>query len=250
MITYYNPEAFKKLKQDSKIAPHGFRYGFVTGVFHEDVYKDLIKTFPDVKKFTLVDKQSGGGHKRFYVGPSYYSGKDWGSTRHLKNLPAVWKGVIRESGSPEFVAMVQEATGVKCNSLCNFGFTYGNEGCVQGPHIDGAARPDDPNPIHATIACLMYFNEQPGGFGGTEVYDTDRTTVIARVADLRNSFFYFEQHPDSWHGFPKMPAGADRRLVSLSFSQEPKPLLVTESVFHPHYLKTQLKKAVKRVVRR
>ncbi len=250
MIQYYNVDAFARLKEGRKIASRGFKYGFITGVFKEDVYKELIRTFPDVSKFELVDKESGGGHKRFYVGPNYYSGKHWGSTRHLNDLPEIWKAVIKESGSKELLDLVADATGVACNSLCNFGFTYGNEGCIQGPHIDGAARPNDSSPVHATIACLLYFNEKPGGVAGTEVYDVDRKTVLFAVPDLRNSFFYFEQHPDSWHGFPLVPKGADRRLVSLSFSQEKTPILVTDSVFKFPYLRDVTKKIIKKILGR
>jgi len=178
------------LKRTRLTSPYGFKYGFVRGTFKEDVYKELIRTFPDVSKFKLTDKpDSGGGRKRFYVGQNYYSGKEWGSLYHMRNLPEIWKNVIKESSSKELLDLLSDATGVKFNSLCNFGFTYGNGGCMQEPHIDGAARPNDPSPIHATAACLLYFNEKPGGVVGTAVYDLDRTTVLFQVPDLRNSFF-------------------------------------------------------------
>lgn len=250
MIKYYNVDAFKKLKEERKTAVRGFKYGFVTNVFKEDVYEELIKTFPDVTKFELVDKESGGGHKRFYVGKNYYNGKNWGSIRHMSDLPEIWKEVLKESGSKELIKLVEDSTGVKCNSLCNFGFTYGDEGCIQGPHIDGAARPNDPSPVHATIACLMYFNKEKGGVAGTEVYDVDRKTVLFAVPDLRNSFFYFEQHPDSWHGFPRVPKGADRRLVSLSFSSDPKYIGLSNSVFHTTYIKDCIKKISRKIFRK
>ncbi len=250
MIKYYNIDAFRKLKNERKTAMRGFKYGFITGVFKEDVYEELIRTFPDVSKFELVNKESGGGHKRFYIGQNYYNGKNWGSIRHMNNLPNIWKEVLKESGSKELIDIIADSTGVMCNSLCNFGFTYGNEGCMQGPHIDGAARKDDPSPVHATIACLMYFNKEKGGVAGTEVYDIDRKTVLFAVPDLRNSFFYFEQHPDSWHGFPTVPKGADRRLVSLSFSKDRKPIKISNSPFHPSYMKSKLKGFVKKVLRK
>lgn len=250
MLKYYNINAFEKLKKERKTASRGFKYGFVTGVFKEEVYRELINTFPNVEKFELVDKQSGGGHKRFYVGPSYITSKNWGSIRHLSDLPEIWKGVIKESASEEFIALLKDSTGVECNSMDNFGFSYGNGGCMQGPHIDGAARPNDPSPIHATIACLLYFNDMPGGVSGTEVYDIDRKTVIFSVPDLRNSFFYFEQHPDSWHGFPTVPEGADRRLVSLAYSQEKKPITLSNSFFNVNYLKSHMKKIGRKILGR
>jgi len=224
MLKYFNEENIKKSAADFKKDPRGFRYGIIEGLFKEDVYAQLIKMFPDTSKFKLVDKQSGGGRKRFYTGPNYYSGDTLGCFCHMKDLPEVWNNVLIESGSEEFIKLLESVTGVRQNSLCNFGFTYGNEGCVQEPHIDGAARPNDPNPIHATIACLMYFNAEPGGSSGTAIYDNDRKTILAQVLNMRNSLFFFEQHPEAWHGFPIMGPGSERRLVSLSYSQE-KPML-------------------------
>ncbi len=231
MLKYFNSEAIAELKKMRRTSPYGFKYGFVQGIFKDDCYKELIRTFPDVKKFLLVDKQSGGGRKRFYVGQNYYSGKDWGSLYKMRDLPEIWKNVIRESNSEELMKILSDATGVSFNSLCNFGFTYGDAGCMQEPHIDGAARLGDTSPIHGTIACLLYFNEEHGGESGTAIYDIDRKTILFQVPDLYNSFFYFEQHPDSWHGFPTVPKDIDRRLVSLSFSQEKNLIPVKESLF-------------------
>jgi len=251
MINYYNLDAIAELENTRIISPYGFKYGFVRSIFKEDVYKDLIKSFPDVTKFKLTDKSdSGGGRKRFYVGLNYYSGEKWGSIYHMKELPQIWKDVIKESSSEELMNLLSDATGVNFNSLCNFGFTYGNGGCMQEPHIDGAIRPNDPSPIHASVACLMYFNEKSGGVAGTAIYDLDRETILFQVPDLRNSFFYFEQHPDSWHGFPTVPEGHDRRLVSLSYSQERRPIPVSESLFSHFFAPYRIKYFIRRAKRK
>ena len=103
---------------------------------------------------------------------------------------------------------------------------------IYGIKINGAVRPNDSSPIHSTIACLLYFNEKPGGVSGTQVYDKDRKTVLFSVPNLRNSFFFLEQHPDSWHGFPSVPEGSERRIVSLSYSQEKRPITLHDSLFY------------------
>ncbi len=224
MLEFFDEKAIGELKNKKQTAPSGFHYGFTENIFKEDVYQKLTNTFPDIKSFKLVDKMSGGGHKRFYVGPDYYSGKDWGCICHMKNLPEIWQKVLLESAAPEFIEMLSTATGIKFNSLCNFGFAYGNEGCVQEPHIDGAARPDDPSPVHSTIACLLYLNQKPDGFTGTCIYAPDRKTIIFQVPNLRNSMSFFKQHPSAWHGFPQVPKGESRRIISLSYSQEAAPI--------------------------
>jgi len=227
-----------------KVAPAGFRYGFVENIFREDIYEELAKAFPDVSLFTFIDKPSGGGHKRFYVGPNYYSGKDWGCICSMKQLPGIWQEVLRESVSPELINLLQVTTGIKFNSLCNFGFAFGNEGCFQQSHIDGAARPGDSAAIHSTIACLLYLNNRAGGSTGTRIYAPDRKTILFQAPNLRNSMSFFEQHPDSWHGFPLVPKSEERRIVSLSYSQESQPLILKTSLTHRLICKKNIKRLV------
>lgn len=232
MIRHFNLQAIRGGKSGIQVAPSGFRYGYIPNFFHEASYRALAETFPDVQKFKLVDKQSGGGHKRFYTGPHYYSGLTAGCVCHLRGLPRIWREVLTESAHPKVIDLLQEVTGVSFNSLCNFGMTYGNAGCVQEPHIDGAAREGDPSPIHSTMASIVYFNKKADSIGGTCVYAPDRTTILAQAPHLRNGFFFFEQHSQAWHGFPVMPAGTERRIVSLSYSQEEKPIYLSESTIH------------------
>lgn len=233
-MKYFNLLGIQSIKP--KAASRGFLYGYLENVFYDGVYEELISSFPPVETFQFTDKpDSGGGHKRFYVGPVYYSGKDWGCYCHFSHLPEVWKAVLREVASSEFIKILAQATRIKFNSLCNFGFTYGNEGCQQEPHIDGAARPNDLSPVHATIALLLYFNKKPGGSSGTCIYEIDRKTKIFQVPNLRNTLSFFQQHPDSWHGFPIVSQGEDRRLISLSYSLEKNPINLKDSSFHKIY---------------
>lgn len=188
MIEFFNKRSFYESVAKVRVAPGGFRYGYIPEVFNEDVYLELVRTFPDVGRFELVSKQSGGGLKRFYAGPVYYSEKDKGCWCRFDSLPGIWKKLVKETDSERFKNLLKEATGVSFNSLTNFGFTYGNEGCVQEPHIDGEIRDPETAGLPA-IACLLYFNAAPDRVGGTCVYGTDRKTVLFQAPHLRNGLF-------------------------------------------------------------
>lgn len=248
MIRYFDINSIEAAQKNFKMASSGFRYGFITDVFKENVYQELMETFPDVKQFKLVDKMSGGGRKRFYIAPHYEVSKNFGCWCHLRFSPAIWQKVFQEAASSEFISFLSGATGVKCNSLATFGHTYGNEGCVQEPHIDGAVR-EDRGEYPSTLATLIYFNESPDNTGGTRVYSTDRKTILFQAPSLRNGMFFFEQHPDAWHGFPMMPKGAERRLVSLAYGLEDHPFQIKSSLFHRLTCLPSYKRTLKRLLR-
>jgi hypothetical protein len=132
--------------------------------------------------------------------------------------------------------------------MVNFGLAYGNEGCRQGAHIDGAVRGEG-GEHPSSLACILYFNEKPDGPGGTCVYGTDATTVLFQAPSMRNGLFFFEQHPDAWHGFPVMPAGSERRIVSLAFGQESPPVTLKTSVLHQLTCKKKIKSILKKVLK-
>lgn len=248
MMKYFDTDSIEAAKKTFLTAPSGFQYGFIADVFKENVYQELMVTFPDVKQFKLVDKMSGGGHKRFYIASHYDVSKNMGCWCHLRFFPAIWQKVLQESASPEFISFLFGATGVKFNSLTTFGHTYGNEGCVQEPHIDGAVR-EDRGEYPSTLATLLYFNEKPDNTGGTCVYATDRKTVLFQAPSLRNGMFFFEQHLEAWHGFSVMPAGAERRLVSLAYSLEKSPIRLKNSLFHRFTCIPSYKRAIKKLLR-
>ncbi|MBX4211220.1 MAG: hypothetical protein KW806_00245 [Candidatus Yanofskybacteria bacterium] len=229
-MKYFNEQAFQK-NLTLAVAPSGFRYGFIADVFRPEIYERLIAEFPDVKKFKLVDKISGGGHKRFYIGPLYDVNKHMGCMCHLSSYSSLWQEVLQESASSEFISFLSSVLGVPCNSLATFGHTYGNEGCEQEVHIDGAVR-EDHGEHPSTLATLLYFNDKSDNIGGTCVYAPDRSTILFQAPSMRNGMFFFEQHPEAWHGFPKMPAGAERRLVSLAYSQELESIPLKTSLAH------------------
>ena len=244
MIKFFNPDSIMSAKESTRNAPSGFRYGFIPNIFREDVYLELMANFPAVEKFKLVDKQSGGGRKRFFVGPTYDIEKTGACVCCLENLAEIWKDVLAESASPELVSLLRESIGIKFNSLSMFGFAFGNEGCMQEAHVDGVVR-DNPAVIWSPIACLMYFNKSNVGPGGTCVYAADRKTVLFQAPGLRNGLLFFEQHPDAWHGYPMMPAGAQRRIVSLAYSTDDPTVLPATSSMHRLTCKHRLKHRLK-----
>lgn len=225
-----SPDFFSRLKESVILGKNGFRYGYVGSVFREDIYDMLVAEFPDPSRFTLVDKQSGGGRKHFYIGPAYTCAKAWGSAAGLQSVPQIWKEAFDEVSNPDTLIRMQEAMHVPLNTVANFGFAYGKSGCMQEPHLDGAIRPGDKSLIHSTVACLIYINKDEGGSSGTAIYDTDRKTALFQVPTLRNSFFFFEQHPNAWHGFPALPPGEERQIISLAYSLEKKPIPIRKGV--------------------
>ena len=248
MIEFFDVNSIESAKKTFGIAPSGFRYGFITNIFPDIVYNQLMATFPDVNSFKLVDKMSGGGHKHFYVASHYDVSKNFGCWCHLRFLDPLWQKVIQESDSPEFISFLSSTIGIKCNSLASFVHMYGNEGCVQEPHIDGAVR-EDRGEYPSTLATLLYFNEKPDNIGGTRVYATDRKTVLFQTPSMRNGMFFFEQHPDAWHGFPIMPLGAERRLVSLAYGLEESPVRLKNSLLHRLTCLPSYKRIVKKIIR-
>ncbi len=244
MIKLFNTDSIWSAKGTIQTAPSGFRYGFISNLFREDVYEELLSSFPAVETFKLVDKQSGGGRKRFYQGSQYDSDKNRGCVCHLERLPKIWKDVLRESASPEFMTLLSESTGLQFNSLNVFGFTFGNEGCMQEAHLDGVIR-DNPIEIKSPIACLLYFNEKPDDASGTCVYAPDKKTVLFQAPHMRNGLFFFQQHPDAWHGFPVMPAGTERRVISLAYNREKEPVHFRESLIHKATCIPGLKQRIK-----
>lgn len=248
MIKYFDANSIEAAKRIFRTANSGFRYGFIADIFPENIYQELMATFPDVKQFKLVDKMSGGGHKRFYIAFHYDVSKNRGCWCHLRFFPAIWQKVLQEAASSEFIDFLSSVTEVKANSLATFGHTYGNEGCVQEPHIDGAVR-EDRGEYPSTLATLIYFNEKPDNTGGTCVYATDRKTILFQAPSMRNGMFFFEQHPDAWHGFPMMPTGAERRLVSLAYGLEDQSIRLKNSLFHRLTCVPSYKRILKRLIR-
>lgn len=247
MIKYFDIDSIEAAKKTFKTADSGFQYGFINNIFKENVYRELMASFPDVRKFKLIDKMAGGGRKRFYIATHYDVSKNFGCKCHLHFFPSIWKEVLQEVDSPEFISFLSGATGVRCNSLASFVHMYGNEGCMQEPHIDGAVR-EDHGKYPSTLATLLYLNEKPDNIGGTCVYATDRKKVLFQAPSMRNGMFFFEQHLNAWHGFSIMPPGAERRLVSLAYSLEESPVRLKNSLFHRLTCILNYKRTIKKLI--
>jgi len=230
-VKYFNLDAIISAQPTFQKAPGGFRYGFIPNIFKEDVYDKLVAGFPSSSSFKLVDKPSGGGRKRFYSGPHYETDYTGGCVCHLEQLSNIWKEVMKESASAELITTLSKATDINFNSLGMFGFAYGDEGCMQEAHIDGVIR-DNPSVIKSPIACLIYINKDAEGSSGTRIYNTDRTTTLFKAPGMRNGLFFFEQNINAWHGFPIVPVGEERRLLSLGYNIEKNPIQFKKSLIH------------------
>ena len=67
------------------------------------IYEELLAGFPGPHRFQLVDKLTNGLHKRFHVGPNYYSGRDRGCCCELSGLTPTWRALLAEAVQPEFI---------------------------------------------------------------------------------------------------------------------------------------------------
>lgn len=240
-MSHIDESVLSRLQHAITVTRTGVTNGFCDRVFTSDSYAELTRAFPDPATFTLVDKNnSGGGRKIFYVGPEYVITRHLGSLYHLRTLPLIWKEVIQEISSLFFMKKLSAVIGTEVNTVCNFGFTFGKEGCMQEPHIDGAMRTSNHSPIKASVAFLLYFNDSDDPCSATEIYDTDRTTILSKGTTMKNSWMFFKQHPNAWHGFPRVPKNHTRRLVSLTYGylQDPVPLTWSFS----GYISSQLRK--------
>lgn len=226
MLKFFNSEAISSIPPRIKVSPAGFRYAFVENVFQEPVYKELVRGYPPFGMFTYHED----AFKKVYEGPYYDSHDHHGCAHHLKNLSAVWKEVLREAMSEEFVTAFSQASGVPFNSLRNFSFKYGKEGCEIKPHLDQASLGKKGQ---SRLVSMWYFaGNAAGGPGGTCIYDTDRQTILAEARHLYNSMVFFEQHPVAWHGYKPMPAGADRYAMAITFNEENRTLGLNDSLWH------------------
>jgi len=234
MLRFFDADAIRALGEQTNRGPGGYRFGFVNDVLNQPAYDRLAREFPRVDHFQLVDKQSGGGRKRFYVGPSYDLGRDGGCICGLGGISQMWRQLFLECASAELMDLLGESIGIRFNSLCSFGFAYGNEGCRQEAHIDGAVRPGDASPVHSTISLFIYCNQRSQRTGGTRIYAPDRESVLFEVPELRNGLFYFEQSALAWHGYATLPPGIERRLVNFTYTLEESPVTLRTSRLHRH----------------
>jgi hypothetical protein len=246
MLHLFNADAIRALGEQTTRGPGGYRFGFVNDVLNQPAYYRLAREFPPVHQFQLVDKHSGGGRKRFYVGPTYELGRDGGCTCGLHGISETWKELFLECASAELMELLGVSTGIYFNSLSSFGFAYGNAGCMQEPHIDGSVRPGDASPVHSTISLFIYCNPSSQRTGGTRMYAPDRESVLFEVPELRNGLFYFEQNALAWHGYAPLPPGIERRLVNFTYTFEESPVALRTSRLHRHVCIRRFRRRLRR----
>jgi hypothetical protein len=243
-MKYFQDSLFERIQTATKVTKTAVTCGFVDEVFTKEAFDSLIHSFPGQKEFTLYDKtNSGGGRKRFYVGPEYVLSRNGTSAYHLRHLSPPWKQLFKECLSSEFIQALSRATNTDCNTLLNFGIAYSDAGCLQEPHLDGAVRAGGSLVGEGSVAVLFYFNEDPDPISATEVYDVDRKTILLKGTTMRNSMTFFVQHANAWHGFPRVPEGRTRKIVSVFYAQTTDPKAVTWSL--PSHLISKIKKKLK-----
>lgn len=228
MLRFFNQESFISLPSKIQVSPAGFRYGFLENVFCPGVYEELLGTFPAFDFFSYHEDD----YKKVYEGPYYDSHAHRGCPHSLKRVPKIWKELLREASSEEFISLFRKVSGVDFNSLRNFSFKYGKNGCEIKPHLDQASRSG--NRGASKLVSMWYFSEKEGPTsGGTCIYSSqDRKTILFEVSTLRNSMLFFEQHQEAWHGYEAIRDESRRKALALTFNTEPERIPIKTSLLH------------------
>ena len=243
-MKFFNRATFENIPQKIKIAPAGFRIGFLSDVFQEDLYHKLLTAYPPFSLFTHVEDE----FKNVFEGPYFDAKEHRGCKDHLSHLPSVWHELLLEANSQEFTSLFSNAASVPFNGVRNFSFKWGKEGNHIKPHLDQAAK--SKNSARSRIVCMFYFGEQKGkNPGGTCIYAKDRETPILEADMLYNSMLFFEQHPDAWHGYKSLVGSEERKAMAITFFSDSHPPKIKTSMVHrlfcPAWIRSRFNKGQK-----
>ncbi len=226
-MQFFNRATFENLSSKVIVTPSGFKAAVVQDVFTTGAYQKLLAAFPLSEIFTYHEDQ----YKKVFEGPSYNARQYRGCIERLSGLDPIWKAVLLEASSDEFLKLFSNATGVAFNAVREFSLKYGKEGCEIKPHLDQAAKTQ--NEFRSQLVSLFYFAPKPGmGPGGTTIYSPDRSTILLEAQDLYNSMLFFEQHADAWHGYRPLKSGEERRAMILTFNLAKHPVRIKTSLGH------------------
>lgn len=194
-----------------------FPHTVIDGVLTPEAFRDAVAEFP------AVDDPFWRGY--LHVNETKYSNTApdmWGAT-----LAAVAK----EFCGPEFVAYLEDLTGIR-GLIPDWSMDGGGlHQTLRGGHLNIHAD-FSTHHVHENWArrvnILLYLNEQwPESWGGQlELWDADMTRCQARVTPAGNRMLVFSTALDSFHGHPDgltCPEGQARRSLALYyFTEEPK----------------------------
>ncbi|WP_392541973.1 2OG-Fe(II) oxygenase [Oryzobacter telluris] len=158
-------------------------------------------------------------------------------TKYSNTSPDTWgttlSGVAKELCGPEFVAYLEDLTGIR-GLIPDWSMDGGGlHQTLRGGHLNIHAD-FSTHHVHDTWArrvnILLYLNEEwPTEWGGQlELWDADMTACRAKVTPAGNRMLVFTTSLDSFHGHPDpltCPDGQARRSMALYyFTQEAEPV--------------------------
>ena len=191
-----------------------FPHAVIDGVLTEAAFQDAVAEFP------AVDDPFWRGY--LHVNETKYSNTapdTWGAT-----LAAVAKDFC----GPEFVAYLEELTGIR-GLIPDWSMDGGGlHQTLRGGHLNIHAD-FSTHHVHESWArrvnILLYLNtEWPEEWGGQlELWDPEMTECRARVTPAGNRMLVFTTSLDSFHGHPdglRCPEGQARRSLALYYFTE------------------------------
>ena len=226
-MKFFNRATFENVGSRMIVTPAGFKAAVIQNVFLPEAYQKLLAAYPPLSLFNYHED----AFKKVYEGPHYDSQEYKGCIAHFAPLDPIWKELLLEATSEEFMNLFSKSTGVIFNTVRNFSWKYGKEGCEIKPHLDQAAMHQ--NVLRSRLVSLSYFAAKPGmGPGGTVIYSADRSKTVLEAQDLYNSMLFFEQHKDAWHGYKPMKQGEERRALAMTFNLEEQPTRIKTPFAH------------------
>ncbi|MCW2756666.1 MAG: 2OG-Fe(II) oxygenase superfamily protein [Nocardioidaceae bacterium] len=183
-------------------------------VLTPEAFADAVEQFPGIKD-------------EFWKGYLHVN-----EAKYCNVYPDTWspalQAIAREFTSPEFVAYLEQLTGIE-NLLPDWTMDGGGlHQTLRGGHLNIHAD-FTTHHVHENwsrrINILLYLNESwEDAWGGKlELWDTDMTAVQGRVAPRGNRMLVFTTSPDSYHGHPDgltCPPDVARRSMALYYFTE------------------------------
>jgi Rps23 Pro-64 3,4-dihydroxylase Tpa1-like proline 4-hydroxylase len=163
-----------------------------------------------------------------------YDRVDWMSYRHynenkqggnIANLPPLVRSALEELNSPAFLRFLTRLTGIENliadHELGSGGIHQSVRGGFLNIHADFTVHPYHAD-WHRRINILVYLNERwEADWGGElELWATDMSRCVRRVAPVFNRCVIFNTAQDSFHGHPEpmtCPDGVHRRSIALYY---------------------------------
>jgi len=185
-----------------------FKYAYIKGVFNNEFYEKLYKTYPKRDETWTTDKD----YRRSGFSKTLRNDYDTEIT-YDDSLSPEWNEFKKYISSNDFIENFKKFSGIGIKGVFSSSFIAYEKGCFLLPHIDADGD------YSQKIAILFYLskNWKEGEAGGTHFSkDDDESTIFFEPYDLDNSMVCFEETPQSWHGCRMITKDVRRQAISVN----------------------------------